>query len=104
MHSPFHQIVYFTINNFLTTTMASLTCLTPLGRCASCRSKTRSSHYKDFNSVNAGLEGLVFFPKALVPPLEVGDVFDYFGEDGRLREFVSYSAEAIEEEKCKDKG
>jgi hypothetical protein len=84
--------------------MASLTCLTPFGRCASCRFRTGSSHYKDFDSVNAGLEGLVFFPKALVPPLEVGDVFDCFGEDGGLGEFVSYSAEAIEEEKCEDRG
>jgi hypothetical protein len=86
------------------TTIVFLTCLTPFGRCASCRFRTRLSHYKDFDNVNAGLEGLVFFPKALVLPLEVGDVFDCFGKDSRLVEIVSCSAEAIEEEKCKDKG
>ena len=58
----------------------------------------------DFDGVNAGLEGLVFFPEALVPPLEVGDVFDCFGEDGGLGGIVSCSAEAIEEEKCEDRG
>jgi hypothetical protein len=61
----------------------------------SCRFRTRSSHYKDFKGVNAGLEGLVFFREALVLPFEVGVVFGCFGEDGGLGKIVSCSAEAM---------
>jgi hypothetical protein len=67
------------------------------------RFRTGSSHYKDFEGINAGLEGLVFFYKALVLPFEVRDVFGCFGEDGGLGE-ISCSAETMEEEKTEDRG
>jgi hypothetical protein len=67
------------------------------------RFRTRSSHYKDFEGVNAGLEGLVFIYKALVLPFEVGDIFGCFGEDGGLWK-ISCSAKkrvGIGERECR---
>lgn len=54
--------------------------------------------YQDFEGVNAGFAGLVFFGEALVQLFEVGDVFSCFGEDGSLGEIVSCRAKSMRKE------
>jgi hypothetical protein len=46
-------------------------------------------HDKNFEGVDAGFEGFVFFREVLGALFEVGDVFGCFGEYGCLPESVS---------------
>lgn len=60
--------------------------------------------YQDFEGVNAGFAGLVFFGEAHVQLFEVGDVFGCFGEDRSLGEIVSCRAESMRKEEREEEG